>query len=118
MIVNWSASNQIRFAQTWYGGSPTESTDFATVTSSASGWNYMVVIKKSVQTYDVYFNASKVISDVIKEANLSTSFEFGKWWSSMYVPMNGIAVVQSYNRALSAAEVLQNYNAQKARFGL
>ena len=29
-----------------------------------------------------------------------------------------IATVYNYNRALSAAEVLQNYNAQKARLGL
>ena len=29
-----------------------------------------------------------------------------------------IAIVQAYNRALTAAEVLQNYNALKSRFGL
>jgi hypothetical protein len=29
-----------------------------------------------------------------------------------------IASVQIYNRALSATEVLQNYNATKSRFGL
>lgn len=117
-IVNWSATNQIRFAQTWYGGSPTESTDYATVTSNASGWNYMVAVKKAVQTYDVYFNGSKVISDVIKEANISTSFQFGTWWAGMVIPMSGISIVQSYNRALSATEITQNYNAQKSRFGI
>jgi hypothetical protein len=115
-IINWQNSNQIRFAQTWYGGHPTESTDFATVTSL--GWNYMVVIKKAVGIYDIYFNGSKVISDVTKMANISTKFRFGCWWSGQFVPMTGIATVQSYNRALSAAEVLQNYNAQKSRFGL
>lgn len=29
-----------------------------------------------------------------------------------------ISIIRIYNRALSAAEILQNYNAQKARFGL
>jgi hypothetical protein len=29
-----------------------------------------------------------------------------------------IAIVQAYNRALSSTEVLQNYNAQKGRFGI
>jgi hypothetical protein len=29
-----------------------------------------------------------------------------------------IAIIRLYNRALSATEVLQNYNAQKARFGI
>lgn len=34
-------------------------------------------------------------------------------------PMSGqIAILRQYNRTLSAAEVLQNYNAQKTRFGL
>jgi hypothetical protein len=39
--------------------------------------------------------------------------------SSGLNPMTGnIASVQIYNRALTAQEVLQNYNAQKGRFGL
>ena len=34
-------------------------------------------------------------------------------------PFNGsTANIQIYNRALSAAEILQNYNAQKSRFNL
>jgi hypothetical protein len=115
-IINWNAPNQIRFAQTWYGGHPTESTDYATVTSL--GWNYMVAVKKAVKVYDVYFNGSKVISDVTKEAYISTQFKFGNWWNGWIVPMKGVAVVQSYNKALTATEVLQNYNAQKGRFGL
>ena len=31
---------------------------------------------------------------------------------------NKIALVRQYSRALSATEILQNYNAQKSRFGL
>jgi hypothetical protein len=38
---------------------------------------------------------------------------------SRYGSFNGsIVIAQIYNRALSASEVLQNYNAQKSRFGL
>jgi hypothetical protein len=36
-------------------------------------------------------------------------------WSTF---LGNIYLLQGYNRALSAAEVLQNFNAQKARFGL
>jgi hypothetical protein len=32
--------------------------------------------------------------------------------------LGGISVAQIYNRALSQAEILQNYNAYKSRFGL
>jgi hypothetical protein len=36
-------------------------------------------------------------------------------WSTF---LGNIYLLQGYNRALTAAEVLQNFNAQKARFGL
>jgi energy-coupling factor transporter ATP-binding protein EcfA2 len=40
-------------------------------------------------------------------------------WTSTLLPFNGnISQFSIYNRALSATEVLQNYNAQKSRFGL
>jgi hypothetical protein len=40
-------------------------------------------------------------------------------WTSTLIPFNGnIAQFSIYNRALSATEVLQNYNATKTRFGL
>ena len=39
--------------------------------------------------------------------------------SNGLIPMTGnISTVQIYNRALSAQEIQQNYNATKARFGL
>jgi hypothetical protein len=40
-------------------------------------------------------------------------------YSTYYQPYEGkIGLASSYERALSAAEILQNFNAQKARFGL
>jgi hypothetical protein len=40
-------------------------------------------------------------------------------WAAGTVPANAsIAVAQFYNRALSASEIQQNYNALKGRFGL
>ena len=47
------------------------------------------------------------------------SFTIGSVTGGYYVPSNTkIAAVHVYNRALSATEVLQNYNATKTRFGL
>ena len=40
-----------------------------------------------------------------------------RWWSTIY-SQGKIAQTSIYNRALSATEVLQNYNALKSRFGL
>jgi hypothetical protein len=50
-----------------------------------------------------------------------TSFWLGhrSGFGTLNAPFNGtISNTQIYNRALSASEILQNYNAQRARFGL
>jgi hypothetical protein len=49
---------------------------------------------------------------------VAPTFNIGRWnlggrnWNGQY------GIVQSYNRALSATEIAQNYNATKTRFGL
>jgi hypothetical protein len=49
----------------------------------------------------------------------TTNLEIGRFGTTTSYNFSGsIANVQVYNRALPAAEVAQNYNAQKARFGL
>jgi len=43
----------------------------------------------------------------------------GNWRPNMDYPFQGkIAILKGYNKALTAQEVLQNYNATKTRFGL
>jgi hypothetical protein len=52
-------------------------------------------------------------------ANWSQGLKIGNWGGSGgYAWLGDIATVQFYTRALSAAEITQNYNAQKSRFGL
>jgi hypothetical protein len=52
-------------------------------------------------------------------ANWSQGLKIGYWTGGGgYAWLGKIPVVQFYNRALSAAEIAQNYNAQKSRFGL
>lgn len=51
--------------------------------------------------------------------NFSTTTSFGDDKATSYRPIIGsIYSIKIYNRALSASEVLQNYNATKGRFGL
>lgn len=45
-------------------------------------------------------------------------FRMGRWEGGSYYYNGNIGNFCYYNRALTAAEVLQNYNAQKGRFGL
>lgn len=50
---------------------------------------------------------------------LASGTQVGRWIGGPGQPLYGnVAATKIYNRALSSQEVLQNYNAQKTRFGL
>jgi hypothetical protein len=52
-------------------------------------------------------------------SNFSTTTSFGDYRIFTYRPIVGdIYSIKVYNRALSPAEILQNYNATKGRYGL
>ena len=115
LIIAYYNSTQIWFAQSWYGGS-NESNYYATV--SPQSWNYLTMVKKAVETYDVYYNGILAMENCLRIANKSSKFNLGRWWNGQLVKSLGTPIIQNYNRALSAAEVLQNFNATKTRFGL
>jgi len=67
------------------------------------------------------------VNGVFEVASSAQAFTIGGWNSTARIgqratgqfPFNGrIACVQGYNRALTASEILQNYNATKSRFNL
>ena len=71
-------------------------------------------------TSSIYLNGTLIqsvsVSGIIKNSDVVVNI--GNRISNNY-PMNGnIAQTLIYNRALSASEVLQNYNATRGRFGL
>lgn len=48
-----------------------------------------------------------------------TNTEIGRYpWASIQLANNNIAILCFYNKVLSAAEVLQNFNADRSRFGV
>jgi len=73
---------------------------------------------------NVYVNSqlsNGVLTGTIPQSLFSgaSSFFIGTDGAAVSNPFTGrIATTKVYNRALSATEVLQNYNAQKSRFGL
>lgn len=64
------------------------------------------------------FASSYVFADNLNTAYASNPFYIGNVSGSGFPYKGDIALVSIYNRALSAQEVLQNYNATKTRFGL
>jgi hypothetical protein len=65
----------------------------------------------------VYLNGASVLTTTIKHLNHNISLQIADANASQYLNGN-ISIAQIYNRVLSPSEILQNYNAQKSRFGL
>jgi len=118
LILNFQSNGQLRFAESNYGGGggALDQTNIVTV-SANSTWNYACIVKTAVSTFDVYFNGTKVITGATKAATLPAPFNLGRWWNAQFVPSR-IASAQIYNRALSATEVSQNFNALRGRYGI
>jgi len=91
-------------------------------TSLNTPYHFTGTIDRTNRTVNQYVNGILVASsvNVIRQTDMVSLAEpltVGGWGSGVR-PKATIYSAQIYNRALSAAEVLQNYNANKGRFGL
>jgi hypothetical protein len=94
----------------------------------ASGLSYNdnvwhnIVMAVSGTLVSIYVDSNSIYSNNLGSGTLNTGngkIRVGLHPNGSASPFSGsIANVQVYNRALSASEVAQNYNAQRARFGL
>jgi hypothetical protein len=106
-MIWWNTSGQIEFDESRY----------TTTTVYRNQWVYVSLSKPSGSSSASYYVNGVLVGTgtaYTTPALIPTLFNrsAAQTWKG-----NG-AVVQIYNRALSAAEVLQNYNATKGRFGL
>jgi hypothetical protein len=105
----------------YYGNAGSNTTPYTSLGSAAvpkNVWNYLC-ITRSASTISWYLNGSLVNTAsniygalVNTTADVSIGSGYAGYWQGR------MGAVQAYNRALTAAEVLQNYNAQKTKFGL
>ena len=94
----------------------------STQTISVDTW-YNLIFVRSNTAYYYYINGaldktSSSNTSVMAAANQNA--QIGNLWTTndTYVWDGDISNVKIYNKSLSAAEILQNYNALKNRFGL
>ena len=66
----------------------------------------------------VYINGSSILTTTVKNEAQNQPLLIGYGNSGAQYLRGSISNTQIYNRVLSSQEVLQNYNAQKGRFGL
>ena len=84
-------------------------------------WHNFVFTYKAGSAQLIYFNGSQVATRVPSNTNLQTTsnnLNLGRRNNGFRYAEINMGPVQIYNRALSANEVLHNYNALKGRFGL
>jgi hypothetical protein len=82
-------------------------------------WHYMVGTYSS-PALNIYMDGSlnKTGSAAVTTALDDINYISVGAYSSSYYMTGDIAIVQIYNRAISAVEVSQNFNAQRSRFGV
>ena len=88
-------------------------------------WGHIVMVRQNGSTNNGCFYINNQYQPIASSATMinvntntdmvigNTSDRYGSYWTK-----GNYAIAQIYNRALSASEVSQNYNAQKSRFGL
>jgi len=112
---------QNNIANSWGGGVLESSFPYGRyITLPDNQWN-MIVSRRQDTTHTIFGNGitNSTSGTVSSLALSSTTFAFGNWSGANLQMLTGnISTIQIYNRALSASEITQNYNALKTRFGL
>jgi hypothetical protein len=88
------------------------------VKATINQWVMLTAIQTAT-TQQLYINGVPVINTIsnIATTNLGTTYNIGRRTDGVYLNTY-VAILQIYNRVFSTTEILQNYNAQKSRFGL
>jgi hypothetical protein len=90
----------------------------ATRTVSTNTWYHMVGTSNGT-SHVLYLNAQIAASGTAGSTFYSTTTPYTVGFAGFHARLSGyVSSVRLYNRALSAAEVLQNYNTTKGRFKL
>lgn len=100
---------------TWDGSS----NPFATIPASVTdgNWHYYVVVNDASSNADLYYDGEFLGDATYKDASGNTNLTIGGNTAS-YQWDGGISVFKLNNKVLTAAEVKQNFNAQRGRFGV
>jgi hypothetical protein len=110
-----------------YGISAARVTELGLVGTLNSNWkHYVFVFSTQVQNNEIWIDASQeTLSQVVGTTNLtstrsfSTQVNIGSWPNGLqYVPFLDCATFRIYNRKLTSAEILTNFEAARGRYGV
>ena len=102
-------------------GSSYDRITYSLAAGQSLGWNFWSFTRNSATgVMAIYQNGAILTSGggYFTTMGVTTSAKIGSYAIDTTFWQGRIGVFQIYNRTLSAAEIIQNYNATKARFGL
>ena len=84
-----------------------------------NNWYYVTAVFTS-SGLKMYVNGNPVNSNFVpfNPSYSSSNFYIGAFSPTQEFFQGAISIISVYNRELSSTEILQNFNAQKTRFGL
>jgi len=89
------------------------------VTQATNTWYYVTLVCSGGTTVAIYLNGNLLESNTYNYNFTSQNWVIGTNQSAYSEVMNGrIPIFSVYNRALSQAEITQNFNALRGRFGI
>ena len=111
--------NSIVYFDAGNGVSSTSRIQYAPSTAELTGWHNWVFTKNaSTGIMKIYLDGTEKSSGSGKTATIPalTVVNLGRFYTALYYNNGKMANALIYNTALTAAQILQNYNAQKNRF--
>ena len=123
--IGWGGTNtdndDANMLISFQANSVTSNHRYRSVTSTVYSWAQLCVTKNSSQIKiyrnGQYFNNIVIDFTINTDSYLSGQLSIGGGSFGNF-SKSKISIVNAYNRELTSSEVLQNYNAQKDRFGL
>ena len=86
--------------------------------SSTTAWYHFALSYISGSTSYIYVNGASVHSWAVTLTHTSTHINIGSGYQTNELWDGDISMFQWYDTNLTAAQILQNYNAHKSRYGL
>lgn len=107
------------YSDTWFRfGMYSDDLDATNFDPALGKWNYVVCTLDNSKIQTIYQNGVFKASRTAVGMFIGNSIYNIGWWMGTQPINANIGPVHVYNRALSQAEIIQNYNATKTRFGL
>jgi hypothetical protein len=85
--------------------------------TGSTNWTYLTVVRNG-RSFIFYQNGASLGTLSLSEDSILKLSSLGSYYSGAYVYAGAISIATCYTRALSASEVLQNFNSVRSRYNI